>query len=70
MAVRKGTKVSWKWGRSTAEGTVSAVHKDKVTRKIKGTKVTRNASKDEPAYEISQEGGGKVLKSDSEVRKA
>lgn len=70
MAVRKGSKVSWKWGRSKAEGKVTAVHKDKVTRTIKGTKVTRNASKDEPAYDITQEDGGKVLKSDSEVEKA
>jgi Hypervirulence associated proteins TUDOR domain len=67
MAVRKGSKVSWKWGRSTAEGKVAKVHKDKVTKTIKGKKITRNASKDEPAYEIEQEDGAKVLKSDSEV---
>ena len=70
MAVRKGSKVSWKWGRSTAEGTVSAVHEDRVTRTVKGTEVTRNATEDEPAYEITQEGGGTVLKSDSEVHGA
>jgi hypothetical protein len=70
MAVRKGSKVSWTWGRSTAEGTVSAVHHEKVTRTIKGKKITRNASKDEPAYEITQEDGGRVLKSDSEVDRA
>jgi Hypervirulence associated proteins TUDOR domain len=67
MAVRKGSKVSWKWGRSTAEGKVTAVHRDTVTRTSKGTKVTRNASKDEPAYEIEQEDGTTVLKSASEV---
>ena len=70
MAVRKASKVSWKWGRSTAEGKVTAVHQDKVTKTIKGKKITRNASEDKPAYEIEQEDGAKVLKSDSEVDQA
>jgi hypothetical protein len=67
MAIRKGTKVRWKWGSSTAEGKVTEIHREKVTRTIKGEKVTRNATEDEPAYLIEQEDGAKVLKSASEV---
>ena len=27
MSIRKGSKVTWKWGSSTAEGTVAEVHR-------------------------------------------
>ena len=37
---------------------------------IKGSKVSREASKDDPAYLIEQEDGDEVLKSHSELRKA
>lgn len=67
MSIRKGSKVTWKWGSSTAEGKVAEVHREKVTRQIKGEKITRDGSKDDPAYLIEQEDGGKVLKLKSEV---
>ena len=66
----KGTQVEWDWGSGTAKGKVETVHTQKVTRTIKGSEVTRNASDDEPAYTIEQEDGDRVLKSHSEVRKA
>lgn len=68
MIIRKGSKVTWKWGSSTAEGKVAEVHREKVTRQIKGEKITRDGSKDDPAYLIEQEDGGKVLKLRSEVK--
>ena len=68
MSIRKGSKVTWKWGSSTAEGKVAEVHREKVTRTIKGEKITRDGSKDDPAYVIEQEDGGKVLKLKSEVK--
>ena len=68
--MKKGEKVEWKWGASTAEGKIVKEHDEPVTKTIKGTKVKRNASKDEPAYEIEQEKGNKVLKSGSELKKA
>ena len=68
MSIRKGSKVTWKWGSSTAEGKVAEVHREKVTRQIKGEKITRDGSKDDPAYLIEQEDGGKVLKLRSEVK--
>lgn len=68
MSIRKGSKVTWKWGSSTAEGKVAEIHREKVTRQIKGEKITRDGSKDDPAYLIEQEDGGKVLKLKSEVK--
>ena len=66
----KGDKVEWDWGNGTAKGTVEKVYTQKITSKIKGSEITRNASKDEPAYFIEQSDDGEALKSHSEVRKA
>ena len=67
--MKKGDKVEWKWGASTAEGKVVKEYDKPFTKTIKGTKVKRNASKNEPAYEIEQKNGSKVLKSESELKK-
>lgn len=66
----EGTKVQWNWGNGTATGKIQTVYTQKTTHKIKGTDVTREASKDEPAYYITQDDGDHVLKSHSEVEKA
>ena len=68
MSIRKGTEVSWKWGSSTASGKVSEIHREKVTRTSKGSEITRNGSKDDPAYVIEQEDGTVVLKLRSELQ--
>ncbi len=70
MSIRTGTIVTWQWGSSWAEGTVTEVHHDKVTRTSKGTQVTRNGSHDDAAYVIEQEDGTIVLKLSSEVERA
>ncbi|NYJ75270.1 DUF2945 domain-containing protein [Allobranchiibius huperziae] len=70
MSIRKGSTVTWKWGQGTADGTVTAVHHDTVTRTIKGSEITRNGSDDDPAYEIEQDDGTTVLKLRSEVEQA
>lgn len=70
MSIRKGSQVSWKWGNGTARGTVTAVHRSSVTRTIKGSRITRNGSADDPAYEIEQDDGTRVLKLRSEVESA
>ena len=67
MSIRKGTKVTWKWGNNEAEGKVTEVHHEKVTRKSKGSEITRNGTDDDPAYVIEQEDGTTVLKLKSEV---
>ena len=67
MAMRKGSKVSWSWGANTAHGKIVERFTSKVTRTIKGTTVTREASRKEPAYLIEQEDGDRVLKSRGEL---
>ncbi|SFZ82075.1 Protein of unknown function [Devosia enhydra] len=67
---RKGTEVSWSWGKGTARGKIDESFTDDVTRTIKGKEITRKASQDEPAYLITQEDGDRVLKSHSEIEKA
>lgn len=66
---RKGTEVSWKWGDGTAHGKVTESFTEKVTRKIDGSEITRDADDDNPAYEVEQEDGGRALKSHSELRR-
>ena len=67
--MKKGDKVHWKWGKSVAEGKIVEKSEEPITREIKGTEVTRKASKEEPAYVIKQENGNEVLKSQSELEK-
>jgi len=69
MAFRRGSTVTWAWGAHKATGKITERFTEKVTRTIKGTEVTREASEDEPAYLIEQEDGGEVLKSGSELSK-
>ena len=66
--IRQGSEVSWKWGSSTASGTVQEVHHDKVTRQSKGESISRNGSDDNPAYVIEQDDGTTVLKLKSELQ--
>ena len=66
--MKKGDTVNWKWAASKAEGKIEQEYTEPVTKTIKGTKVKRNASKTEPAFEIKQEDGSKVLKSESELK--
>ena len=66
----KGTKVKWKWGNGEGTGKVEKSYTEKVSRKIDGNEVTRDADDDNPAYYIEQDDGGHVLKSHSELSKA
>ncbi|MEO9863977.1 MAG: DUF2945 domain-containing protein [Yoonia sp.] len=66
----KGDKVEWNWGDGTGTGQVEKSYTEKVTRKISGTEVTRDADSDNPAYYIKQDDGDAVLKSESELSKA
>ena len=66
---RKNQNVKWKWSGSEATGKITEVFKEKVTRTISGSKITRNASEDEPAYLVKQEDGSEALKSESELEK-
>ncbi len=65
-----GSNVEWNWGPGVGTGKVEEVFTSKVTRTIKGKEITRDASDDEPAYLLRQDDGDRVLKSESELRKA
>lgn len=67
MALRKGSAVSWAWGEYRAHGKIVERFTEKVSRAIKGTTVSRDASADEPVFLIDQDDGAQVLKSGSEL---
>ncbi|KIN70503.1 hypothetical protein Z945_3558 [Sulfitobacter noctilucae] len=69
-SINEGDKVEWDWGNGTASGKVQSTFAEKTTRKIDGSEVTRNGTKDDPALYIEQSDGDNVLKLASEVRKA
>lgn len=66
---RKGDKVSWKFGDNRAKGTVVERFTEKVTKTIKGSKITRKASKEKPAYLVRTKDGKKALKSGKQLKK-
>ena len=68
--IRKGSKVTWKWGNGTATGKVTETFSEEVTRTIKGNEVTRKGEPGNKALLIEQEDGDKVLKLESEVKHA
>lgn len=70
MSFQTGDEVTWSWGDGTASGVIKQIYTDDVTKTIKGTEVTRNASDDDPAYLIEQDDGDRVLKSGSEINAA
>ena len=65
--MKVGDAVSWSWGQGTATGEIVETFTTRVTRTIKSTKVTRNATEEDPAHLIRQKDGGRVLKSASEL---
>lgn len=67
--LRKGAAVRWNWGAGAAEGKVAEVFTRPVSRTIKGKRIRRNASPEKPAYLVTQDDGGKALKSHSELER-
>lgn len=65
--IRTGSPVSWDWGNGTAEGKVKEIYREKVTKEIKDSEITRNGTQDNPAYLIEQEDKTEVLKLRSEL---
>ncbi|MEJ6389458.1 DUF2945 domain-containing protein [Gymnodinialimonas ulvae] len=70
MSFQVGQNVKWDWGNGEGEGKIAERFEDDVSRTIKGTEVSRNASADEPAFLIEQADGDKVLKSCTEIKAA
>lgn len=65
----EGDTVRWTWGKGTATGVVKSVFERKTTRTIKGSEITRNGTKNDPALYIKQDDGASVLKLASEVER-
>ncbi|MGM9511156.1 DUF2945 domain-containing protein [Larkinella sp. GY13] len=67
--IRKGDRVRWKYASGHAKGKVVEVHQEEIEKTIKGSKIKRNGSEDNPALVIEQEDKQTVLKLQSEVEK-
>ena len=68
-AFRKGEKVQWHWASGTATGKIEERFDRRVQRTIKGSKIVRNGTADDPAYLVEQDDGDRVLKRGSELSK-
>jgi argonaute-like protein implicated in RNA metabolism and viral defense len=64
---RKGQTVKWEWGKGSAKGKVEERFDRRVQRTLKGSKVVKNGTEENPAYLIEQDDGDKVLKRGSEL---
>lgn len=69
-ALRAGSKVTWKFGAGEATGTVLELIEKRVTRTLKGKKITRNGTPDNPAVLLEQADGDRVLKRSSELEQS
>ena len=69
-AFKKGDQVKWNWGTGEGTGQIEETFERRVQRTIKGSKIVRNGTKENPAFLIVQEDGDKVLKEASELHKA
>lgn len=64
----KGAKVFWKWGRGKVKGIVKEVYFYTIEKEIKGNRIKRKASAENPAYFIKEDNKDKyVLKLHSEL---
>ncbi len=70
MTYNIGDTVKWNWANGTGKGKIEKTYTKRVTRKINGSDITRDADNDNPAYYIKQDDGGAVLKSHSELEKS
>jgi hypothetical protein len=65
---RRGSKVRFEWSNGTAHGVVAERFDRRVQRTIKGAKVVRNGTTDNPAYLVKTMDGDEALKRGSELR--
>jgi hypothetical protein len=63
----KGVQVTWAWGAHEAHGEIEDIFTRRVQRTLKGAKVVRKGTPDEPAYVVRQSDGDRALKSHSEL---
>lgn len=63
----KGAAVYWNFGTGKGHGKVAERFERRVSRTIEGKRITRVGTAENPAYLVTQEDGGKVLKRGSEL---
>lgn len=69
MKFNKNDKVYWLWMGKKIQGHVVDVFIEPITKDIKGKKIKRNGSKDNPAYYVQSEAGNFALKLATELFK-
>ena len=67
MAFKIGSKVQWKWLGKSIEGQVEKIFEESTVQAIKGKKIKRNGSPQNPAYLVKSEAGNLALKLESEL---
>lgn len=70
MKFKVGAKIQWKWLGRAIQGVVKEVHLEPVTKTIKGKKIKRNGSGENPAYLVESSVGNLALKLHSELSAA
>ncbi len=63
----KESKVTWKWGRGKAKGTVIESFSSTITINIKGSSIKRKGTPQNPANLIDKDNGNQVLKLESQL---
>ena len=67
QSFRSGAEVRWQWSNGHAIGKVIDRFERRVQRTIKGSKIIRNGSAENPAYLVEQADGDRVIKLGSEL---
>ena len=70
MKFKKGLSIQWHWLGNTIEGVVLDVFTEPIIREIKGKKIKRNGSAENPAYLVKSAAGNEALKLGSELSAA
>lgn len=69
MKFKVGALVEWKWLGRPIEGRVEKIFTVPTVQVIKGKKIKRNGSKENPAYLVKSLAGNLALKLESELAK-
>lgn len=67
MKFKKGSKVQWKWLGRNIQGIVLQSFVKPIEKEIKGKKIKRNGSAENPAYLVQSESGNEALKLQTEL---
>lgn len=67
MKFKRSAKVQWKWLGRTIHGVVEEIFTKPIEREIKGKKIKRNGSEENPAYLVKSEAGNEALKLGTEL---